>query len=299
MKELPDLSQIVAARASTKRKVAGSGTEPSGPVNAAVAPVAAEQNSPGEIPQKKNSEKKKAKRTASPEEDAEKTVPNREDCSSRKKKDKKKKKRKEVGVESGPLSIAVPNTEDPSPEEVSLKKRRRKSSEVPRASSVCEEELRALEPQNPSENRGSEDDDDQTVAARDRELKRWAADEKRVLEEDAPNIVGVSGASPKSRERSSPFLDGSPSPIQEGSETRTSGCRGDVSSDKFSFEFNRKLPLTFYPEESGRLMLKFKGGPGQMPHADELIFRDEYEHAASSSVKVSGCFFSVFYLSHR
>ncbi|KAG2299920.1 hypothetical protein Bca52824_036392 [Brassica carinata] len=206
----------------------------------------------------------------------------------RKKKDKKKKKRKEVDVEPGPLSIAVPDTEDPSPDEVPLKKKRKKSSEVPRASSVCEEELRALEPQVPSENRGFEDDDNQTVADRARELKRRAADQKGVLEEGVPDLIGVSGVSPRSRERSSPFLDGSPSPIQEGSETRTSGCRGDVSSDKFSFEFNRELPLTFYPEECGRLMLKFKGGPGQMPPADELIFRDEYEHAASSSVKSHG-----------
>ncbi|KAL0730582.1 hypothetical protein Bca4012_026675 [Brassica carinata] len=269
MKELPDLSRIVAARVGTKRKVAGSGTEPSGSINATVAPVVVEQNSPGETPRKKSSGKKKAKRTASPEEDVEKVVPNRDDRPSRKKKEKKKKRKG-----------------DPSPDEVPLKKKRRKSSEVLRPSSVCEEELRALESENQPVNRGSEDDDDQTVAARARELKRRAAGEgSSGVPENVQDVVGVSGASPKSRERSSPFLDKSPSPIQEGSETSASGCRGDVSSDKFNFEFNRELPLPFYPEECGRLMLKFKGGPGQMPPADELIFKDEYEHAASSSVK--------------
>ena len=93
------------------------------------------------------------------------------------------------------------------------------------------------------------------------------------------------------------MLDESPAHIAEGSETRVSGRPKETPGDGFRFEFSRELPLTCYLEDCGRLLHLVKGGPDQLPPVRDLVFKDEYEHAACSSVKVSVFpFFSIIFL---
>ena len=68
-----------------------------------------------------------------------------------------------------------------------------------------------------------------------------------------------------------------------------SGRPKETPADGFRFEFSRKLPLACYPEDCARLLQLVKGGPDQLPSVGDLLFKDEYEHAACSSVKVSVC----------
>lgn len=68
-----------------------------------------------------------------------------------------------------------------------------------------------------------------------------------------------------------------------------SGRPEETLEDMINFQFSRELPLPFYPDECGRLTQLIKGGPAQLPPVKDLIFKNEYEHAACSSVKV-GCF---------
>ncbi|KAF8064711.1 hypothetical protein N665_1172s0008 [Sinapis alba] len=296
MKEHPDLSQIVAARPSAKKKSSGSGANPSGSRGTA-APVAVNRvPSHGTAPKKPH----KKKRTVFPERDVEEEVLEREDDEetlpeeahvdgSSKKKKKKKKKRKRADTDAEALTVAIPDTEDPSPEEVPLRKRRKKADGAQRSSFVCEEELKVLAPGTSSEIQVSDDEDNQTVAARARKLER------RPVEDNFPEIpIGdrdvaeESGNAASSGGRRGHSLEKRHDPSGVGSETRVSEHPGDASSDKFHFEFNRELPLSFYPEDCGRFILSLKGGPDQMPPVKDLIFRDEYQHAASSSVKNHG-----------
>ncbi|KAF3583651.1 hypothetical protein F2Q69_00030332 [Brassica cretica] len=76
--------------------------------------------------------------------------------------------------------------------------------------------------------------------------------------------------------------------IMEGSETRVSGRPNETPEDGFKFEFNRELPLACYPEDCACLLHSVKGGPDQLPPVGDLLFKDEYEHAACSSVKSQG-----------
>ncbi|KAG2314533.1 hypothetical protein Bca4012_065228 [Brassica carinata] len=69
---------------------------------------------------------------------------------------------------------------------------------------------------------------------------------------------------------------------------RPSSVCEDELRDNIRFEFNRELPLSFYPEECGRLIRSVKGGPDPLPPIGGLIFEEEYAHAACSSVKSHG-----------
>ncbi|KAG2299160.1 hypothetical protein Bca52824_035632 [Brassica carinata] len=217
MKQLPDLSRIMAEKATAKKGASESGGGSSGPRKKAAAST--EQTRTGGSSKQKERRKDK-ERDADvrevPTEDADdKRTPVEEP---QKKTDKKKRKRTDDGGSEAPPSGEVPK-----------KRMRKKDFVFPRPSSVSEGELRDLAPPAADpEVRTLDDDENETLARR---LRRR---EGRVV------------------------------------------------------EFNRELPLPFYPEECGRLTQLIKGGPVQLPPVKDLIFKNEYEHAAFSSVKSQG-----------
>ncbi|KAG2322372.1 hypothetical protein Bca52824_015585 [Brassica carinata] len=279
MKELPDLSRIMAARTSAKKGGSGGEANPPGPRGNATLSAAGVQAP------KEGSSKKAAPK-------------------------KKKKKRKDMDKETKALRVAAEDPEEPSSEEVPLKKRRKKkkkkkkkkrkdmdketkalrvAAEDPEEPSSEEEELRVLVPDVVSEGRTSDDDENQTIAARIRSR------EQRLLEENPPEVAAdyqrISGNpidSPIPGERRDHHSEENSSHVPEGSETRVPGRPRETPEDDIRFEFNRELPLSFYPEECGRLIRSVKGGPNSLPPVGGLIFEEEYGHAACSSVKSHG-----------
>ncbi|KAF3553809.1 hypothetical protein F2Q69_00016665 [Brassica cretica] len=148
------------------------------------------------------------------------------------------------------------------------------------------EELQALVPKAVSEVGTSGDDEDETVSLRLQRRERRTIDEgSRGAFADDQDISKTPRKSPVSEGRRGRLLGESPARIAEGSETRVSGRPKETPKDGFKFEFNRGLPLTFHPEDCGRLLQLIKGGPDQLPPVKDLVFKDEYEHAACSSVK--------------
>ena len=248
---------------------------PSGTEVAAAAPVAAEQALTGGSSQRKNSRKKKKDAEAQGEPYEEGNVEQTGAGGSSKKGGKKRK-------------AGDPPTDD-APKKKRMKK---KGFTLPRPSFVCEEELQALVPEAVSEVGTSDDDEDETVALRLRRRERRTIDEgSRGAFADDRDISETPRKSPVSEGQRGRLLDESPARIAEGSETRVSGRPKESPEDGFKFEFNRGLPLTFHPEDCGRLLQLIKGGPDQLPPVKDLVFKDEYEHAACSSVKVSVCLF--------
>uniref|UniRef100_M4FIZ6 Uncharacterized protein n=1 Tax=Brassica campestris TaxID=3711 RepID=M4FIZ6_BRACM len=262
MKQLPDLSLIVAEKIGAKRGASGSRVGPSGLEAVEATPIAAEQTRTG------GSSKKSKKKAEDPKESSE---PGQTGADGSSKKGGKKRKAGDLPAEDAPKK----------------KKMKKKELAMPRSSSVCEEELQALVPEAIPEVGTSEDDENETIALRRRRR------ESRVTEEvsrgalagdlrstEVPRGISTSGGQ---RDR---LRNESPAHVTEGSETRVSGRPKETPADEFRFEFNRELPLACYPEDCARLLRLVKGGPDQLPSVGDLIFKDEYEHASCSSVKL-------------
>ncbi|KAG2314914.1 hypothetical protein Bca52824_018036 [Brassica carinata] len=280
MKELTDLSRIMAARTSAKKGGSGGEMHPSGSKETATASAAAKQAPKEGTSKKKTVQKKKRKRDTEALEEPHEVGPSEQTRTSDGPKKREKKKRKKGDVESETPRVAAEDPEELSSEDVPLKKRRRKKDAVaPRPSSVCEEEFQVLVPDAISEGRTSGDDKNQTIASRIRS-REWllleenpsevAADNQQISENLINSLI------PEGR-RGHPS-EGNPSHVPEG-ETR---------EDRIRFEFSRELPLSFYPEDCGRLIRSVKGGPNLLPPVGDLIFEEEYGHAACSSVRIRG-----------
>ncbi|KAG5375498.1 hypothetical protein IGI04_040094, partial [Brassica rapa subsp. trilocularis] len=269
MKQLPDLSLIVAGKIGAKRGASENRVGPSGLEVVEATPIATEQARTGGSSQGKSSKKSK-KSAGGPKDSSEPEHPGADGSS------KKGGKKRKAG--------------DPPTEDIPKKKRmKKKELAPPRSSSVCEEELQALVPEAIHEVGTSEDDENETIALRRRRR------ESRVTEEvsrgalagdlrstEVPRGISTSGGQ---RDR---LRNESPAHVMEGSETRVSGRPKETPADGFRFEFNRELPLACYPEDCARLLRLVKGGPDQLPSVGDLIFKDEYEHASCSSVKSHG-----------
>uniref|UniRef100_M4FA11 Uncharacterized protein n=1 Tax=Brassica campestris TaxID=3711 RepID=M4FA11_BRACM len=269
MKQLPDLSLIVAGKIGTKRGASGSKVGPSGPEVADVVLVAAEQARTGGSSQGKNSKKNK-KNTEGRKESNEVEQAGADGSSM---KGGKNRKAGDQPTEDAPKK----------------KKMKKKDSTLPRPSSVCEEELQALVPETISKVGTSDDDENETIA-----LHRRRREGRTIEEGSRGALMGDRGISeaprelPTSEGQRGRLIDESPAHVTEGSETRVSGRPKETLEDEFRFEFSRKLPLTCYPEDCARLLQLVKGGPNQLSSVGDLLFKDEYEHAACSSVKSHG-----------
>ncbi|WZY87201.1 hypothetical protein YC2023_033585 [Brassica napus] len=280
MKQFPDLSLIMAGKIGAKKGASGSKVGPSEPEPTDATPVAAKQALAGGSSQRKDSRKKKKNAEARRESNEEENVEQNDAGGSSKKGNRKRKAR------------------DPPADDVPKKKKmKKKDFSLPRPSSVCEEELQALVPETVPVVGTSDNDEDETVAFH---LRRR---EKRTIDEGSHGaFAGDQGISKTPRKlsvsegRRDRLLDESPARIAEGSETRVSGRPKETPEDGFKFEFNRDLPLAFHLEDCGRLLQLIKGGPDQLPPVKDLVFKDEYEHAASSSIKVVFiCFYPLFF----
>ncbi|KAL0875165.1 hypothetical protein Bca101_024870 [Brassica carinata] len=287
MKELPDLSLILSTQIGSKGGAPKRGEGTSGPREENVAPTATEQTPTGGSSKKKGPKQKKVS--------SGRTVPERGGNTEQapatdpsKKKDKSKRKRSDVGsvtqsdnqVETGssPADIA------------SRKKKPKKRSLVKsRASSVVEEELQDLAPDNVMVGRDSDDDENQTVASRIRKRDGLVAGESvsgiPVSDREAVGNLPVLPIFEGERGR---LLERSPSRSQGGSEARVPGRPRETPGDEITFRFKRELPLAFYPEECGRLVQLVKGGPDELPPVADLAFGDDYKQAACSSIKNQG-----------
>ncbi|KAG2289476.1 hypothetical protein Bca52824_049080 [Brassica carinata] len=256
MKQLPDLSLIVAGKLGTKRGGYGSKVGPSGPETTDVVPVTAEQAPTGGSSQGKNS--------------------------------KKKKKNTEARKESN--EVEQTDVDDSSKKDAPKKKKmKKKDSSLPRPSSVCEEELQALVPDATPEAGTSDDDENETIALRRRRREdRTTEGGSRGVSTGDRGISEVPRKFPASEGQQGRLMGDSSAHITEGSETRVSGHPKETPEDGFKFEFNRELPLVCYPEDCARLLQLVKGGPDQLPPVGDLLFKDEYEHAACSFVKSQG-----------
>lgn len=267
MKQLPDLSLITAGKIGAKKGTDGS----AGVEITDVVPVIAEQAPAGGSSQGKASKKKRGKETRKESDEIGQTDPDNPS-----KKSSKKRKAAEPPVEDVPRK----------------KKTKKQDFSAPRPSSVCEEELRALVPDATPEVGTSDDDENETIALRRR--RREGSQQNRGA------LVGDQGLSETPRELPAserprvPLRGDSSAHITEGSETRVSGRPKETPEDGFKFEFSRELPLACYPEDCARLLRLVKGGPDLLPSVGDLIFKDEYEHASCSSVKVRGCLFPSF-----
>ncbi|KAL0770620.1 hypothetical protein Bca101_035771 [Brassica carinata] len=269
MKQLPDLSLIVAGKLGTKRGGYGSKVGPSGPETTDVVPVTAEQAPTGGSSQGKNSKKKK-KNTEARKESNEVEQTDVDDSS---KKGGKKRKAGDPPAEDAPKK----------------KKMKKKDSSLPRPSSVCEEELQALVPDATPEAGTSDDDENETIALRRRRREdRTTEGGSRGVSTGDRGISEVPRKFPASEGQQGRLMGDSSAHITEGSETRVSGHPKETPEDGFKFEFNRELPLVCYPEDCARLLQLVKGGPDQLPPVGDLLFKDEYEHAACSFVKSQG-----------
>ena len=264
MKQLPDLSLIAAGKIGAKKGTDGSaGVEITDTV-----PVTAERAPTGGSSQGKASKKKKSKETRKESNEIGQT-----DLDNSSKKGSKKRKAAEPPAEDVPRK----------------KKTKKQDFSVPRPSSVCEEELQALVPDATPEVEASDDDENETIALRRR--RREGPQQNRGALVGDQGLSETSKGLPASERPRVPLRGDSSAHITEGSETRVSGRPKETPEDGFKFEFNRELPLACYPEDCARLLRLVKGGPDLLPSVGDLIFKDEYEHASCSSVKVSGCSF--------
>ncbi|KAF2600362.1 hypothetical protein F2Q68_00009855 [Brassica cretica] len=179
---------------------------------------------------------------------------------------------------------------DPPAEDAPKKKKmKKKDSSLPRPSSVCEEELQALVPDATPEAGTSDDDENETIALRRRRREgRTTEGGSREVTTGDWGISEVPSKLPASEGQPGRLMADSSAHITEGSETRVSGCPKETPEDGFKFEFSRELPLACYPGDCARLLQLVKGGPDQLPLVGDLLFKDEYEHAACSSVKSQG-----------
>ncbi|KAF3535552.1 hypothetical protein F2Q69_00021707 [Brassica cretica] len=179
---------------------------------------------------------------------------------------------------------------DPPAEDAPKKKKmKKKDSSLPRPSSVCEEELQALVPDATPEAGTSDDDENETIALRRRRREgRTTEGGSREVTTGDWGISEVPSKLPASEGQPGRLMADSSAHITEGSETRVSGCPKETPEDEFKFEFNRELPLACYPGDCASLLQLVKGGPDQLPPVGDLLFKDEYEHAACSSVKSQG-----------
>ena len=143
MKQLPDLSLIVAEKIGAKRGASGSRVGPSGLEAVEATPIAAEQTRTG------GSSKKSKKKAEDPKESSE---PGQTGADGSSKKGGKKRKAGDLPAEDAPKK----------------KKMKKKELAMPRSSSVCEEELQALVPEAIPEVETSEDDENETIALRRR-----------------------------------------------------------------------------------------------------------------------------------
>ncbi|KAL0742764.1 hypothetical protein Bca4012_084277 [Brassica carinata] len=292
MRALPDLSILLAGKLNPKDCTSeGKGGSPSkggpsrqggssGPL--VVAPEPTNKDRDGSSPRgdadgsKKRKNKKKKELRVSPQEDSEEE--------SVEALVRRKRKRSEVDLEQPPEGMT--------PAEGVAKKKRKKTKKkevvIPRSSSVEEGELRDLAPHSGmmGQNEDGDDDENQTVASRIRSRERGAAEEasRRALE-SAPEVA-TDIISPLPEARNELLLEESPSRVPEDREARVSGRLGGTRDDNISFEFDRELPLACYPDECARLVHLIKGGPEDLPPVRDLVFKEAYEHAACSSVKV-------------
>ncbi|XP_033129438.1 meiosis-specific protein ASY2 [Brassica rapa] len=157
MKQLPDLSLIVAGKIGAKRGASENRVGPSGLEVVEATPIATEQARTGGSSQGKSSKKSK-KSAGGPKDSSEPEHPGADGSS------KKGGKKRKAG--------------DPPSEDIPKKKRmKKKETAPPRSSSVCEEELQALVPEAIPEVGTSEDDENETIALRRRRR------ESRVTEE--------------------------------------------------------------------------------------------------------------------
>ncbi|XP_033143340.1 meiosis-specific protein ASY2-like [Brassica rapa] len=148
MKQLPDLSLIVAGKIGAKRGASESRVGPLGLEVVEATPIAIEQARTGGSSQGKSSKKSK-KSAGGPKDSSEPEHPGADGSS------KKGGKKRKAG--------------DPPTEDVPKKKRmKKKELAFPRSSSVCEEELQALVPETIPEVGTSEDDENETIALRRR-----------------------------------------------------------------------------------------------------------------------------------
>ena len=275
MKQLPDLSLIVAGKIGAKRGASENRVGPSGLEVVEATPIAIEQARTGGSSQGKSSKKSK-KSAGGPKDSSEPEHPGAGGSS------KKGGKKRKAG--------------DPPTEDIPQKKRmKKKELAPPRSSLVCEEELQVLVPEAIPEVGTSEDDENETIALRRRRRESRVTEEvsRGTLAGDLPSTEVPRGISTLGGQRDRSRNE-SPAHVTEGSETRVSGRPKETPADEFRFEFNRELPLACYPEDCARLLRLVKGGPDQLPSVGDLIFKDEYEHASCSSVKVSGCSFPSF-----
>ncbi|KAG2305258.1 hypothetical protein Bca52824_033909 [Brassica carinata] len=287
MKELPDLSLIVSTQVVSKggAPIRGEGT--SGPREENVAPAPTEQTPTGGPSKKKGPKQKKTSSSRTVPEGGE-NVEEVPVTDPPKKKDKNKRKRPEVG--SGTQSDNQVEPES-SPVDVAPKKKKpkKKSLVKPHVSSVVEEELQDLAPENVMVGHDSDDDENQTVASRIRRRDGLIANENvSGTPLSDRGAVGNLGVLPVSEGESGRLLERSPSRSQGGSETRVLGRPRETPGDEITFRFKRELPLVFYPEECGRLVQLVKGGPDELPPVADLAFGEDYKQAACSSIRNQG-----------
>ncbi|XP_033148777.1 uncharacterized protein LOC103868339 isoform X1 [Brassica rapa] len=269
MKQLPDLSLIVAGKIGAKRGASESRVGPSGLEVVEATPIATEQARTGGSSQGKSSKKSK-KSAGGPKDSSEPEHPGADGSS------RKGGKKRKAG--------------DPPTEDIPKKKRmKKKELAPPRSSSVCEEELQVLVPEAIPEVGTSKDDENETIALRRRRRESRVTEEvpRGALAGDLRSTEVPRGISTSGEQRDR-LRNESPAHVTEGSETRVSGRPKETPADGFKFEFNRELPLACYPEDCARLLRLVKGGPDQLPSVGDLIFKDEYEHASCSSVKSHG-----------
>ncbi|KAF3498510.1 hypothetical protein DY000_02054083 [Brassica cretica] len=253
----------------TQKGTSGGKVGSSGPETTDAVPVTAEQAPTGGSSQGKNLKKKKRNTEARKE-------PNeveRTDMGGSSKKDGKKRKAGDPPAEDAPKK----------------KKMRKKDFSLLRPSSVCEEELQALVPDATPEAGTLDDDENETIALRRRRREgRTTGGGSGGVSTGDRGVSEVPRKLPASGGQQGRLMGDSSVHITEGSETRVSGRPNETPEYGFKFEFNRGLSLACYPEDCARLLRSVKGGPDQLPPVGDLLFKDEYEHAACSSVKSQG-----------
>ncbi|CDY35546.1 BnaA05g16400D [Brassica napus] len=201
MKQLPDLSLIVAEKIGAKRGASGSKVGPSGLEVAETTPIAAEQARTGGSSQGKSS--KKSKKNAG---------------------GGKKRKAGDLPTEDAPKK----------------KRMKKKELALPRSSSVCEEELQALVPETIPEVGTSEDDENETIALRRRRRESRVTEEVSrgalagdLRSTEVPREIQTSGGQ---RDR---LRNESPAHVTEGSETRVSEAKMAAELLRHSEEMDR------------------------------------------------------------
>ncbi|KAG2315114.1 hypothetical protein Bca52824_018236 [Brassica carinata] len=126
MKELPDLSRIMAARTSAKKGGSGGEVNPPCPRENVTISAAGMQAPKEGTSQKAAPKKKKKKQDPEALEEHRGEGPSEQARTGDGSKKGKKKKRKDMDAETKALRVAVEDPEEPSSEDVPLKKRRKK-----------------------------------------------------------------------------------------------------------------------------------------------------------------------------